>query len=104
MLDKGASEATKIQDRMVGLLKDKKPRALLIHTRFGIHTIGMRFPIDVLILDKHHKVMATKQCLKPYRIFLWNPKYSTVLELPAGTIERSKTELNDEIRIMNQER
>ena len=88
---------TSLLDQSLGLLKYKKPRAILFKTRFGIHTIGMKYAIDVLILDKNNKVAAIKKNLKPNKIFLWNPKFQTVIELPSGTIEKTKTQLQDKL-------
>jgi uncharacterized membrane protein (UPF0127 family) len=84
-------------NQSLGLLKYKNPVAMILSTHFGIHTFGMHYAIDVLILDNDNFVVATKQNLKPNRIFLWNWKYKSVLELPARTIERSKTEIGDTI-------
>jgi hypothetical protein len=55
----------------------------------------MKFPIDVLILDKNNKIVSIKKNLKPYRIFLWNPLYEKVIEFPPQTIEKKKLKLND---------
>lgn len=77
-----------------GLIGKRNPEALLLKTRFGIHTYGVKFPIDVLILDNENKVTVIKKNLKPNRIFLWNPKYEKVIELPAGTIEKEKIAIN----------
>jgi hypothetical protein len=70
---------------------------MLLKTHFGIHTFGMKYPIDILILDQQNCVVARKENLKPNTIFLWNPRYETVLELPAGTIKKTKTEIDDNI-------
>jgi len=86
-------------DQSLGLLKYKTPAAMLLTTRFGIHTFGMRYPIDILILDKQNRVAALKENLKPNRIFVWNFRYETILELPTGTIEKTKTETGDIIKM-----
>lgn len=65
-----------------GLIGQKKIEPLFFQTRWGIHTFGVKKPIDVIILDDNHTVVAIKQNLKPNRIFFWNPKYQNVLELP----------------------
>jgi len=70
---------------------------MLLKTHFGIHTFGMGYPIDVLVLDKKNNVAAMKKNVKPNRIFLWNPKFQTVIELPAGTIKKTKTQLQDKL-------
>lgn len=74
---------------MVGLIGAKKPYPLLIKTRFGIHTFGMRFPIDVVVLDKNNRVVLIKENMQPSMLLFWKPTFDTVLELPRGEI-RSK--------------
>lgn len=82
-------------ERTIGLLKYKTPAAMLLKTRFGIHTLDMKYPIDVLILDKQNRVVRLKENLKPNRIFLWNPQYKTVIELPSGMITKTETQIGD---------
>ena len=82
---------------MAGFIGKNEPENLLIKTHFGIHTFGLRFPIDVLILDNRNKVVSIKQSLKPCRIFLWNPIYEKVIELPSGTIKEKSIEMHDTI-------
>lgn len=84
-----------IRDKTKGLLGKKDAEAIMFQTRFGIHTFFMHFPLDVLILDQAKKVVKIKENLKPNRLFFWPPKYETVIELPAGTIKKTNTELND---------
>jgi len=84
-------------DQSLGLLKYKTPVAMLLKTRWGIHTFGMRYPIDVLILDGQNHVVEIKESLKPNNIFIWNIQYETVLELPQGTIKKTKTKIMDQI-------
>lgn len=81
------------------MLRKSNPRSLLIETRFGIHTFGLKKQIDVLVLDERHTIQSIKVSLKPNRVFFWNPKYSLILELPAGTIKKSKTEIGDKLEI-----
>ena len=90
-------KAKNIKEKVIGLIGKDKPQALMIRTRFGIHTFGLKFPIDVLILDKKNRVVFLKKNLMPWRIFLWNPMYDKVLELPYGTIAKKKIKINDEI-------
>ena len=91
--------AKNIGEKVIGLIGKEKPASLLIKTRFGIHTFGLKFPIDVLILDKSNKIISIKKNLKPKRIFLWNPIYDTVLELPVGTIDKKKIKINDIVNL-----
>src|SRR5260221_13089616 len=86
---------TSLLDQSLGLLKHKTPVAMLLKTRYGIHTFGMQYSIDILIVDETNHVAAMKKNLKPNRIFLWNFKHQTVIELPTGTIEKTNTQLTD---------
>ena len=90
-------ETRNLKEKIVGLIGKNKPFNLLLRTRFGIHTFGLRFPIDVLILDNKNKIVTLKKNLMPWRIFLWNPMYDKVLELPYGTIAKKRIKINDEI-------
>ena len=91
-------EAKTLKEKSVGLLSAAKPYALLFHTRWGIHTFGMKYPIDVLVLNKHNYVVKLKEKLKPNQIFLWNPMYHCIIELPTQTIHHSKTSQGDLVK------
>ena len=86
-----------IKDRGIGLIGKKKAEPALFYTRLGIHTIGMSFPIDVLVLDKNNKVAKLKENLKPNSLFFWPIKYDAVLELPAGFIKSLRLEVGSKI-------
>lgn len=87
-------EGKSIADQSLGLLKKSNPRSLLFKTSFGIHTFGLKESIDVMVLDGKGKVVKLGE-VNPNSFFFWNPKYGIVLELPKGTIEKSKTKLGD---------
>lgn len=93
-------EARSLKEKVIGLIGKEKSASLLIKTRFGIHTFGLKFPIDVLILNKKNKVVSLKKNLMSGRIFLWNPIYDKVLELPLGTIDKKKIEINDAVNLI----
>lgn len=82
-------------DKLTGLLNPKNPRTLVFYTRYGIHTLFLSQPIDVLILDSSFRVVKLKGSLLPFRFFFWNPKYSIVIELPQHTLQKTLTELMD---------
>jgi uncharacterized membrane protein (UPF0127 family) len=46
----------------------------------------MKFPIDVVFLDKDDRIVALVRDLSPNRLTTVYRKASAVLELPAGTI------------------
>lgn len=87
------------KDKTRGLLFSKTAFPVFIETRFGIHTFGLKFPIGVLILDGANRVVGLKENLKPNRIFLWNPKYKKVIELPQGEIINKKIKIGDIIKV-----
>jgi len=82
-----------------GLAGSLLPRALAFRTRWGIHTFGMRFPIDVLVCDDALRVKVIRRDMRHRSFFFWNPKYSRVFELPAGALKRSGTEIGDQLTI-----
>ena len=82
-------------DRIFGLLKRSNPRSLLFKTRFGLHTFGLKEPIDVLVLDSGWKVVKIRIGLKPNRFFFWNPLFPIVIELPENSIKYSNTTTED---------
>jgi uncharacterized membrane protein (UPF0127 family) len=93
--------ANTVIKRMVGLLSRSHldpGEGLLIDRCYGIHTIGMRFPIDVLFLDKELRVIRTVPALPPFRTCaVRHAVYA--LELPVGVIAQSATETGDQIQI-----
>jgi len=89
--------AVSFSDKFFGLLKKSNPRCLMFQTRFGIHTFGLKEPIDVLILNSDQRVVKLRRNMLPNRFFFWNPSYFTVIELPTGMIARAKVSLGDKI-------
>ena len=62
--------ARSLWQRSVGLLGRAsldKHSALWLEPCGGIHTLGMRFPIDVLFLDREGNVLKTVSNLRPWR-------------------------------------
>jgi len=86
-----------LKEKTIGLIGREKVTPVIFETRFGIHTFFLSKPIDVLILDSQKRVAALKEALSPNSIFLWNPRYKIILELPAGTIK--KYNIKEGIRI-----
>ena len=88
--------------RLVGLLKRTNlgpEEALWLMPSRGIHTIGMKFPIDIVFLNKSHHVVGLMAGLAPYRISAVHFNGYSVLELPNGTIKKSRTEIGDQFEI-----
>jgi uncharacterized protein len=65
----------------------------------GVHTCAMRFPIDVLYLDTERVIIHVEHGLRPWRFAAIRVAAASVLELPEGMVQRTKTELGDQVDI-----
>ncbi|OYT31691.1 DUF192 domain-containing protein [Candidatus Woesearchaeota archaeon] len=65
----------------------------------NFHTWFVKEPIDIILLDKKSKVIATKENLKPWRFYNPKKKFKYAIEAQKGTIKKSKTEKGDTISI-----
>ena len=97
-----AEEASSSGTRMKGLmgrLPEQFPRGsgLWIFPSNGIHTFGMRFPIDAAYLDSRKRIVKMYKGLVPFRIAALALRAKSVLELPAGTLEATQTQIGDEL-------
>ena len=92
-------EATSFQDRLVGLMFREKMNdfdALLISPCNSIHTCFMKYPIDVLFLDRNNKIVHMIKSMKPWRFSSLYLKSKKVLELNSGKISK-EIEIGDEV-------
>lgn len=86
-------------ERRTGLLKQESladGQGLWIIPCEGIHTMFMRFAIDVVFLDRKNRVRKIRPSLRPWRLSACLVAHS-VLELPAGTAARTATAVGDEV-------
>ena len=87
--------------RMIGLLGKSgldSGEGLWIRPSSGVHTVGMRFPIDVIGLDQNLMVIKLWRDLRPYRLTAVSITLRSVVELPAGRIAECKVQLGDHLR------
>ncbi len=94
--------ADSILGRLVGLLgrRSLKPDGgVWIVPANSVHTVGMLFSFDLVMIDKDFRVVGLKEMVKPFRVVLPKLRAESVIELPAHTIFRSRTELGDELII-----
>lgn len=90
-------------ERAVGLLAHatlEPGEGLWIVPSRGVHTMGMRFAIDVLALDEAGIVLDCVSALKPWRIRLPRRGTAGVLELPAGVASRTGTLCGHRIELL----
>ena len=87
--------------RRTGLLKHERlepGHGLWIVPCESVHTFFMKFPIDLVYVDKRHKVRKVSHAVAPWRMSACLSAHS-VIELPAGTAERSGTQAGDELAV-----
>ena len=88
--------------RAIGLLGRnhlEAGEALWITPCRGVHTWFMRFDIDVLALDASGVVVDIVSTMKPWRMRLPKPGAASVLELHAGTLEKTGMRIGHRIKI-----
>jgi uncharacterized membrane protein (UPF0127 family) len=94
--------ADSIFGRLIGLLgrRSLKPDAgVWIVPANAIHTVGMLFSFDVVMIDKDFRVVSVTEMVKPFRVLLPKRRAESVIELPAHTIFRSRTQVGDQLLI-----
>ena len=94
--------ADSVLGRLIGLLgrKSLKPDSgVWIVPANSIHSIGMLFTFDVVMIDKDFKVVGTRELVRPFRIVWPKRRAESVIELPAHSVFRSRTEVGDQLLI-----
>ncbi|HUS07813.1 MAG TPA: DUF192 domain-containing protein [Bryobacteraceae bacterium] len=88
--------------RRSGLLKYpglKAGQGLWIVPCEAVHTFGMKFPIDVVFLNKKRKILKVRRDMGKWRMALCLRAHS-VLELPAGTLQMTNTGVGDQLEFV----
>ena len=101
LIASSAGLAVNFMTRLIGLLGTKKldkGKALVIRPCSSIHTIGMKYAIDVVFLDKQNKIVKIINDMPAGKFSLCSGS-SYVIELPAGTIEATGTVVGDKISL-----
>ncbi len=88
-----------LEARLRGLLgRDGYEGALLLRPARSVHTIGMRFPIDVAFCDRDLKVLDVVT-MRRYRMGRPRLRAQCVIEAEAGAFERWRLMPGDELEI-----
>lgn len=89
--------------RLKGLLMTETlhgGQGLLIKPCNSIHTIGMSYSIDILFVNSRDRVIKVAANIKPYRaVTCMHSAY--VVELPAGALARTGTQIGDKVEIVD---
>jgi uncharacterized protein len=85
--------------RLRGLLgRDGIDGAMLFRPAKSVHTIGMRFPIDVAFCDRDLRVLDTRT-MAPFRFGVPRLKARCVIEAEAGAFERWRLQPGDQLEV-----
>jgi uncharacterized protein len=101
------AEAAEVADtsakRRTGLLKHQRlerGEGLWIVPCESVHTFFMKFPIDLVYLDRAKRVRKVRSAVPAWRLSMCLAAHS-IIELPAGVIEETRTAVGDELVIEN---
>lgn len=105
ILAKNCKVADRFFLRFKGLMGEKnlpQGSGLLITPCSSIHMFFMRFPLDVVFIDKDNRAVYLIEGIRPWRLspVVW--KACSAIELPAGTIKASYTTIGDRL-VLEQE-
>jgi uncharacterized membrane protein (UPF0127 family) len=88
--------------RMAGLLGRswlELGEGLLILPSQAVHTIGMRFAIDVVFVSRKWRVVHLRPAMVPNRVTGLHWRAHFVLELPVGVIAQTATAVGDQLAL-----
>ena len=68
---------------------------LLFKGAGSLHTLFMRFPIDIIYTNKQGKVTKTAKAVRPYKLVAAPLRCYYAVELPVGAITASNTQVGD---------
>jgi uncharacterized protein len=100
VLAKEVRAAGSFLTRLKGLLGTKafpSGSCLHIHPCRSVHTFFMRYSIDVLHLDAQYRIVGMEPDLKPGRIGSQYQTTKSIIELPAGTLYRTKAQIGQTV-------
>jgi len=81
--------ACSLRARLWGLARQRSLPArggLLLSAAYAVHTLGMRFAIDIVFLSRQMRVVGLAPLVPPWRVLLAPRGTGRVLELAAGQI------------------
>ncbi|MDX1578668.1 MAG: DUF192 domain-containing protein [Gemmatimonadota bacterium] len=86
--------------RLRGLIGRPEPEpgeGLLLRPCQGVHMQWMRYPLDVAFVADDGRIVALYHELRPWRFSKTHRDAACALELPAGTLRATGTEVGDRI-------
>jgi uncharacterized protein len=74
-------------------------QGLWINPCQSVHSMWMRFPIDVIFLSNQKSIIHMVESMKPFRLTKYVSESRSVIELPANTITTTQTQVGDRVEI-----
>ena len=82
---------------LMGRSRLEEGGGLLIEPCSSIHTFFMRFPIDVVFIDRDSRVVKIAENVKPWRIMLGGKGAHAVVELAGGVLAGTAITVGDQL-------
>jgi uncharacterized protein len=94
--------ANTVWQRLIGLMFVSKPRTngILLDPCNSIHTFFMKYPIDVIFLNRSNEVVKIIKNIKPWRMTSIVFRAQKVLEFPVGILPE-KIKVGDKFEVRN---
>ncbi len=89
---------------LLGKVRLRSDEGIWVIPSYGVHTIGVPFPVDLIYLDDKYRVIDLVESMGCFRIGPVRMQCVSVLELPSRTIFSSQTQLGDELLICSPEK
>ena len=91
--------------KLRGMMFRKKTVPLLFsfskEKRISLHSLFCPGKMDIILLDKNMKVVEIKEGWRNWSFYNSKKQCKYLLELPGGSIAKSRTRLGDSIKITN---
>lgn len=100
LLAKNAKVCKNIFSISVGLMFSKPKSLIFVFKKekiIPLHMFFVFYPIDILFLNKNNVIIEIKENFKPFCFYTPKNKAKYVIEIPKGTIKKSKTKIKDKI-------
>ncbi|MBU1201613.1 MAG: DUF192 domain-containing protein [Nanoarchaeota archaeon] len=88
---KGLMFSRRIKDEGLVFFFDKSQRV-------SLHMLFVFFPIDIIFLDEKKRVVEVKESFKPFTFYTSKERIKYLIELPNGTVKKTKISKDDVIR------
>ena len=92
-VDVAATRATRRRG-LLGRASLGATEGLLLTPCKAVHTVGMRFPIDVIFIDRDGRAVRIVRSLAPWRMAM-SARAKAVIELAAGTAAAADIQIGD---------